>query len=85
MKDYTAETISKYEEALAALAPMLHGLDPAVTAAVLADLTAIWLAGFQGEDAEAVREALLEAHVRTIRSLIPVNEAIILERHFGRN
>jgi hypothetical protein len=55
------------------LQPMLKGHDPSLQGAVLADLAAIWLAGWP----PAAREALLEIHVQKIRELIEVNEKII--------
>lgn len=55
------------------LQPMLKGRDPGIQGAVLADLTAIWLAGWP----PAAREELLDMHVQKIRELIPVNEKII--------
>jgi hypothetical protein len=55
------------------LQPMLKGRDPAVQGAVLADLAAIWLAGWP----PAAREELLDMHVQKIRELIDVNEKII--------
>jgi hypothetical protein len=59
---------------------LLHGLEPAVVGAILADLTATWLAGFQGEEIDRVREQLLKFHVKHIRDLIPVNERLVAER-----
>jgi len=55
------------------LQPMLKGRDPGVQGAVLADLCAIWLAGWP----PAAREELLNMHVQEIRELIEVNEKII--------
>lgn len=55
------------------LQPMLKGHPPELQGAVLADLTAIWLAGHP----PVVREEILQIHVREIRELIMVNEKII--------
>jgi hypothetical protein len=63
-----------------AIGPMLHGLGHDVQGAVLADLVSMWLAGFVGPDAEAVRHELLEAHVALVRKLIPVNEKLALDQ-----
>lgn len=63
--------------------PMLGGLGPDVQAAVLADLVATWLAGFQGEGAEGLRRDLLKMHVDQVRKLIPANEKIMLDRLAG--
>jgi hypothetical protein len=60
-------------ELLDQIRPMLHGRDPGVQGAVLADLTAIWLAGW----APAIREDVLRMHMEQIRVLIEVNEKII--------
>jgi hypothetical protein len=57
--------------------PLLAGQHPTVQGGVLADLMAIYLAGHQGEGAEALREELLALHVATVRQLIPVNEALM--------
>ena len=64
----------------AQIAPMLHGLGPDVQGAVLADLTATWLSGFQEANAEAQRTEILEAHIKAIRALVPINERMLLER-----
>jgi hypothetical protein len=53
--------------------PLLAGLPPEVQGAVLADLTAIWLAGHAG----FLRGELLDMQVATIRRLIPVNENLM--------
>jgi hypothetical protein len=45
---------------VAEIEPLLHGLGPYIQAAILADLTATWLAGVQGSDAQEVREELLD-------------------------
>ena len=56
--------------------PLLAGHDPDVTSAVLAQLTALWLAGYviRGDDRETarMRKDLLSGHVSLIRRLIPV-------------
>lgn len=53
--------------------PELAGKHPAIQGAVLADLLATWLAGHPSE----VREELLQVHLANVRTLVPVNEAII--------
>lgn len=61
--------------------PSLAGRSPEVQGAVLADLLAMWLAGHIVKDdpagTDALREELLEMHLRTVRKLIPVNAATI--------
>jgi hypothetical protein len=59
--------------------PLLAGHDPAVQGAVLADLTAMWLAGHMGEDSEELRELLLSGFVELVRKLVPINEERIHE------
>lgn len=65
------------------IGPILRGLGPDVQGAVLADLVATWLAGFQGEGAEGLRRDLLAAHISLVRELIPVNEKAMLVRLAG--
>lgn len=60
--------------------PMLAGERPEVVGAALADLTAIWLAGHVGPDAEAMRSEILDMHVAAIRDLVPINVSIESER-----
>ncbi len=59
------------------ICPLLAGHSPGVQSAVLADLTAIWLAGHTafGSTAktDAMREGLLTQHVELVRMLIPIN------------
>jgi hypothetical protein len=54
------------------------GEDPLVQGAVIAELTAHWLAGHLVLDdraaTERLREELLEAHIRVVRQLIPFTE-----------
>lgn len=62
------------------IAPLLAGLGPDVQGAILADLVATWLAGFQGgadDDTAEFREAMLADWLVAMRSLIPVNEQMI--------
>jgi hypothetical protein len=59
---------------------MLAGLEPQIVGAILADITATWLAGFQGQGAAEMREGLLQMHINYVRELIPVNEQIAAER-----
>jgi hypothetical protein len=68
--------------------PILKAIWPTISAAlrdkpsplqgaVLADLTAVWLAGHIGRDAEAtdkLRMELLDLHVRAIQELVFANE-----------
>lgn len=63
--------------------PLLGGYEPGMQGAVLAQLVALWLAGFVSDDpAEeaAARDDFLNDMVRTIRQLIPV----MYETHIRR-
>ena len=66
------------DQICAAIAPLLRGFPPEVQGAVLAELTAMWLAGHMGGDAVRYREELLDMHITTIRKLIPQCEQAIL-------
>lgn len=76
-----AARIRKIEETSNAIRPLLAGLGPEIQGSVLADLTSMWLAGFQGPDAEIMRQELLQAHIALVETLIPVNEIILF---FGK-
>jgi hypothetical protein len=54
------------------ISPILHGHQPQVIGAVLADLTAMWLAGHPNY----LREEILEQNTGLVRELIEPNEAI---------
>lgn len=77
----TAEEMDKLsqeqtEEMMAACAeiyPILHGRDPAVQSAIVADLLSMFLAGFP----DFAREEVLEQHLDLVRKLVPVNENIL--------
>lgn len=58
-------------ELSARIEPLLAGHPPEVQGCALADLLSIWLAGHPPQ----AREALLAAHVRAVRALVPVSEA----------
>jgi hypothetical protein len=61
--------------------PILAGKDPQLQSAVLADLTALWLAGFviKGDPKEtrALREELLRRHFELVRQLTGVNARML--------
>jgi hypothetical protein len=62
-----AEGLARY------IGGLLHGKDPRVQAAVLADLTATWLRGHRTDDAEAtqtLRAELLALHCIAVRKLV---------------
>jgi len=55
--------------------PILAGHAPNLVGAVLADLLAIFMAGLH----PALREEILEMHIKSVRGLIPINEARMRE------
>jgi hypothetical protein len=59
---------------------LLHGRGPEIQGAALADLVAIFFAGHH----PALREESIEHWITCMRNLIPVNEAILFDRHGGR-
>jgi hypothetical protein len=74
--DFTEQVV----ELLARISPLLAGKPPEVIGATLADLLATYLAGHMGDGQDALREALLDAHLIAVRELVPVNEELILEK-----
>lgn len=75
--DRAAEVERIVEQIRPLLFPLLAGKPPEIQGAVLADLTAIWLAGhFHVHDPSAtaeLRELLLKHHIAAVRELIPAN------------
>lgn len=61
--------------------PMLAGLHPTVQGAIIADLTATWIAGHVVEgnpqDTEKLRKFLFEQHIRLTSSLIEPNAEML--------
>jgi hypothetical protein len=67
--------------------PFLIGKDPAVQSAALADLTSLWLAGMfltdiktgqiERRKTDVMRAVALRVFIKTVKELVPVNEAII--------
>lgn len=72
------ERFIEVQEVVAQCAECLHGRDPEIQGAALADLVSMWVAGHFGP--EGFREQLIEEHVDTVRRLLPINEKIILEQ-----
>jgi hypothetical protein len=65
------------------ISAILHRQGPAVQSAVLADLTAMLIAGHFADSplaTTATRAKLLRDHMRLVRDLIKPNEQMILER-----
>ena len=67
------ETAFYVEKLVKEIEPILHGNGPDVQGAVLADLLAIYLAGFP----QQARKRILEAHIFGMYPLIAVNEKIL--------
>jgi len=59
----------------------LYGKPPEFQSAVLADLVATWLAGYQGEQKDEARKTLFDMWSAHVWRLVPVNEQMILERY----
>ena len=62
------------------IAPRLAGRPPEIQSAVLAELTAKWLAGFHLISKKATdefRTELLQLFVNLVRDLIPINELVV--------
>jgi hypothetical protein len=68
------------------IAPLLAGHPPEVQSAVLADLTAMWLAGHQdffhpeSDDVKKLRRQLFARWCEMVLDLVPINVARLLER-----
>lgn len=76
----TRQKVLLVQETVEKIRPLLRGLGAHIQGAVLADLTSMWLAGFQGggDGIKQLREDMLKMHVDMIRNLVPINEMIIL-------
>lgn len=91
-KPYTTEEIAASQRASAdadrlfeRVAPLLAGQPPQQQAAMIALITARWLAGhFYGRETWRMRETLLSLHNEAVRKLIPEIEAELLEKANGR-
>jgi hypothetical protein len=63
--------------------PMLAGLGSDLQGAILADLTAMWLAGHIAADREttqAMRKQILDMHIEAVRDLIKPSEQELLAK-----
>jgi hypothetical protein len=74
-----AEAGAIIEAIVEKIRPHLAGIGPELQGAVLADLTSMWLASFQGPAARKLRRDLLAKHVEMIKRLTVINEKIILD------
>jgi hypothetical protein len=76
----TREAADRAAEVSAQIEPLLAGLGPDVQGAILANLTAMWIAGHMAEDHDdhertaAVRMKILRLHMEAVRSLIAPSE-----------
>lgn len=78
----SSETATRAMEISAFIKPMLHGEGAAVQSAVLANLTALWLAGHIGPTPEATKEfryGLLDGFCTLVRDLIDASEQELLD------
>lgn len=71
------EELKQAPEIAEKIYPMLFGLHPTVQGAIIADLTATWLAGHvvegSPEDTNKLRKFLFEQHIRLTHKLIEPN------------
>jgi hypothetical protein len=68
--------------------PLLARRGPDVTSAVLANLTALWLAGHMSTDRKALRRyraELLADHVALVKKLVAPSEAELVDRMVDRS
>lgn len=72
------EYLDVVNQTVEAIRPLLAGKPPMVQGAILADLVAMHIAGYQDE---AMHAPLLVGLMATARRLIPINATIIRERH----
>jgi hypothetical protein len=74
------EAADRAEEVSRQIEPLLAGLGPDVQGAILANLTAMWLAGHMAEDHDdhamtaTVRMKILQLHMEAVCSLIAPSE-----------
>ncbi len=73
------EMMLKVEMVVRKINPHLQGKGPEVQGAALCDLVAMYFAGHH----PALREQAIEAWLKAMRGLIPVNEAAIF-KHYGK-
>lgn len=71
--DETRKKATLIEGIVKHIHPMLSGLGPEVQSAILADLTATYLAAMP----PSVREQFLDMYLELVRALVPVNETMI--------
>lgn len=81
----TMEQVREVEAVSRQIYELMAGRAAGIQGAICADLLSCWLAGHivpGNEQATAnAREAILKAHIETVRRLIPIQEREILGRH----
>ena len=81
----TVEQVREVEEVSRQIYDLMAGRAPGIQGAICADLLSRWLAGHivPGDERATTRarEAILKAHIQTVRSLIPINEEQILAQY----
>jgi hypothetical protein len=77
--EFLPETM-RTEEVLWSIMPILHGEGPEVQGAVLVELLAMYLAGHIGPDATEMREWQIKTMLKSVRELVPLFEARIIEQ-----
>jgi hypothetical protein len=72
------------DQLITRIKPILAGHSPDIQGAVLADLLAIWLAGHIDPDSpretRKIRDSLLHNHLDAVRTLVPIEAAVIARR-----
>jgi hypothetical protein len=76
-----SEHALQVEPIAAKIRPLLAGHDPMIQSAVLADLLAIYLAGFwvpgDPESTRSQRDELLSLHLALVHVLLPINARML--------
>ena len=79
MSDARQRVDERSEELVSQIMPLLAGVEPEIIGVVLCELTAILVAGHH----PAFRESLIDVHYASLRKMIPVMEATIIEQQCG--
>jgi len=63
------------------MAPLFAGRELALIGAALGNMVAAWLSAYQGpaDGIDALREKLLQAHIKLVRNLMSHNEQMLRE------
>jgi hypothetical protein len=78
-------TTKEVRELTVSIGELLNGKNHEVVATTLANIVALWLAGYQGEGAEHMRDTALTQFVMLVERLIPINEKMIKEALARKN